>query len=76
MTHGKTRETLAGFLYEAELSHLVGREKELRNFLDDLDQSNQDLHIYNLYGPAGIGKSVLLNSYQKLANDRQITFIR
>ncbi|MBD2866101.1 LuxR C-terminal-related transcriptional regulator [Paenibacillus oceani] len=54
-------------LDELESQMLVGRQREIAAFLQHFHDSSRSKKIVNVYGTAGIGKSTLLDEYDKLA---------
>ncbi|MBD0379512.1 AAA family ATPase [Paenibacillus sedimenti] len=58
-----------------ERQYLVGREKEVRFFLDRLTASSQKGSILNLYGTGGVGKSYLLDEFRRLSANYQAKFL-
>ncbi|MDR6883988.1 LuxR C-terminal-related transcriptional regulator [Bacillus sp. 3255] len=53
--------------YEEESEWLVGRKREIDEFLQLLEASPKPYKILNVFGTAGIGKSSLLDEFQRLA---------
>lgn len=49
---------------------LVGRQRELALFLKERNDAGQSLRIISVYGTSGVGKSSLLDEFQRLARDR------
>ncbi|MFE5321936.1 LuxR C-terminal-related transcriptional regulator [Paenibacillus sp. NPDC056579] len=58
-------------LDELESRLLVGRKQELTAFLEVWNDSARSTKIVNLYGTAGIGKSFLLDEFQRQARARE-----
>lgn len=54
-------------LDELESRMLVGRQREITAFLQQFNDSSRSKKIINVYGTAGIGKSTLLDEFDKLA---------
>lgn len=56
---------------ELESRWLVGRRREVSDFLQLLQDSSRPQKIVNIYGTAGIGKSSLLDEFQRQAKTKR-----
>lgn len=56
---------------EVESEWLVGRKQEILDFLQLLQLPSRAYKILNVYGTAGIGKSSLLDEFQRLAKAKK-----
>jgi len=66
----KTREfeeCIAAKIEQMERHYMVGRENEIRFFLQQLSMSGQSKRILNIFGTGGVGKSYLLDEFRGLA---------
>ncbi|MCR8634840.1 helix-turn-helix transcriptional regulator [Paenibacillus radicis (ex Xue et al. 2023)] len=58
-----------------EQHYLVGRDKEVKLFLEMITADSSDGKILNLYGTGGVGKSYLLNEFRRLSEQVHVEFI-
>lgn len=58
-----------------EQHYLVGRDKEVRIFLEMTTAEISKGKILNLSGTGGIGKSYLLNEFRRLSEQAHVTFL-
>lgn len=66
---------IAGEVDHIERHYLVGRDREVRLFLERLNSDAQEGRILNVYGTGGIGKSYLLDEFRRLSEQARIPFV-
>ncbi|WP_276352303.1 LuxR C-terminal-related transcriptional regulator [Cohnella caldifontis] len=69
------RRSIAGEIDRMEHQVLVGRDREIRYYLDCLEGGAPDTKILNLYGTGGVGKSYLLDEFRRHAGKAGIPFL-
>ncbi len=67
--------TIGSKLAEIELRHFVDRQVQHHIFEKALNSHQQDWQILNLFGPTGVGKSILLKAFKRLATTQTRLFI-
>ncbi len=66
---------LAGEIDRLERQYLVGREREIRMFLETLAKGPSAGSLINLYGTGGAGKSFLLDEFRRLSAAERVGFL-
>lgn len=73
--YGQKGERIGQALQRAEAELFVGRERGLAAWNMLLDDRDRIVSVVHVHGPAGIGKSWLLNRFAALAAERGIVWI-
>ena len=68
-------ECIAARIEQMERHYMVGRENEIRFFLQQLTAGGASKRILNLFGTGGVGKSYLLDEFRGLAEKAKATFL-
>ncbi|WP_372637086.1 LuxR C-terminal-related transcriptional regulator [Cohnella sp.] len=66
---------LAGEIDRLERQYLVGRDREIRLFLERLENGSTAGGLINVYGTGGVGKSYLLDEFRRLSEAAQVGFL-
>lgn len=66
---------IADILTKARKQHFTGREKEIAEFRQLLNETELSTHIIFLYGPAGQGKTTILKEFTELCSANKNPFI-
>ncbi|MFC4597615.1 LuxR C-terminal-related transcriptional regulator [Cohnella hongkongensis] len=66
---------LAGEIDRLERQYLVGRDREIRRFLECLADGASAARLINLYGTGGIGKSYLLDEFRRQSEAARVGFL-
>ncbi|MFB9275690.1 LuxR C-terminal-related transcriptional regulator [Cohnella cellulosilytica] len=66
---------LAGEIDRLERQYLVGREREIRLFLERLAAGPSAGSLINIYGTGGVGKSYLLDEFRRLSAAARVDFL-
>ncbi|MEK3723064.1 helix-turn-helix transcriptional regulator [Paenibacillus sp. FSL H8-0034] len=75
---GNTRDVGERFVNEIdqiEQHYLVGRQKEVQFFHEQLLEMKHRGSILNIYGTGGVGKSYLLDEFRRIAHEVQTRFL-
>lgn len=67
--------TIGQRLQSMQQAQFVGRQVEQKLFESALKNGNRSWQILNIHGPGGIGKSTLLDSYQRISQQLGAHFI-
>ncbi len=70
------RTTLGGLLAEARARQFVGRTAELEAFVGGLSSEHPAWRVLAVHGPGGIGKSALLDAFERLAATHAMSVVR
>ncbi len=65
-------DQLGLIMEQARRRVFVGREDELRVFAEALEDGPLPFHVLAVQGPAGVGKTYLLQQFQRLCRDRAV----
>ncbi|WP_240417872.1 helix-turn-helix transcriptional regulator [Paenibacillus periandrae] len=60
---------------QIEQHFMVGREKEVQFFREQLSKMKYKGSILNIYGTGGVGKSYLLDEFRRIAHQAQMRFL-
>jgi len=71
----ESEECIAAKIEQMERHYMVGRENEIRFFLQQLAMSGQSKRVLNIYGTGGVGKSYLLDEFRGLAANAKAVFL-
>src|SRR5690625_1467440 len=69
-------QSMDGIIRKLEGDSFIGRNKEVEFFKRCITLNDQYVKVIHIYGPGGIGKSVLLGQFTRHADDRNILFLR
>jgi DNA-binding CsgD family transcriptional regulator len=75
MSMEDSSQRIAEEIDRMEHRYLVGRDQEIRLFLELLSNEHSAGKIINLYGTGGVGKSYLLDEFRRLSEKAHIPFI-
>ncbi|MCD9024745.1 LuxR family transcriptional regulator [Cohnella silvisoli] len=64
---GEAGERFVHEIDQIERHYLVGRQKEIQFFREQLSKKRHRGHILNIYGTGGVGKSYLLDEFRRIA---------
>lgn len=67
--HPRHQETIGAALRNLKGRFFVGRQEECQVFAGCLAGEAEEQQILNVYGPGGVGKSMLLDAFRRLAED-------
>jgi len=68
-------DCIAAKIEQMERHYMVGREAEIRFFLQQLTVDGQSGRILNIFGTGGVGKSYLLDEFRRLAENANAAFL-
>ncbi len=71
----ESEECITAKIEQMERNYMVGRENEIRFFLQQLTVGGQSKRILNIYGTGGVGKSYLLDEFRDLAANANAMFL-
>ncbi|TMV51932.1 hypothetical protein FE783_03010 [Paenibacillus mesophilus] len=60
---------------QIERHYLVGRQKEVQFFREQLSEKRHRGRILNVYGTGGVGKSYLLDEFRRIAHQDRMRFL-
>ncbi|MFB4167727.1 LuxR C-terminal-related transcriptional regulator [Virgibacillus sp. JSM 102003] len=71
-----TNKNMDNFIQSIERDFFIGRTEELEFFYNHLNFTDNDVKVLYIHGTGGVGKTYLLNEYNRISNEEGVLFLK
>ncbi|SDQ22817.1 LuxR C-terminal-related transcriptional regulator [Virgibacillus salinus] len=71
-----SNKSVDSFIQSIERDFFIGRTEELEFFYNHLNFTNNDIKVLYIHGTGGVGKTYLLNEYNRISNEEGLLFLK